>query len=369
MKTDFHYGVIKILARGAGFTEEDAETIAYASQYTDDAADHQPVNVEGIQKLGLDLRLLRWLEFLELDAKPERPLLLHSIEGDLFDPICTAHAGIDYLQGINPETQRKVYVSFHFLPASRWDRGPEYCYRTSAGGELARNLARACAGAHRKATFSEPGFRQVALCAMGIALHSFADTWAHDGFSGRWSEVDNNVTAVTVNGAQAKTDLLMKLGRLVQIGHIDASDHPDSADREVAFHFERNEVVARTNTNHFLVAAREVLDILASARNGVPVVPWTDLEDDLRACFAAKVGSDRRMNLLESTFRTRPGFDRLRLRYDGMSWERKALRMSPTPTHFGVRFRIAQANALWFDFHVAAAAQRAFVRENIKPMA
>jgi len=37
MKKDFHYSVIKILSEKAGFEAEDAQIIAHASQYVDDA--------------------------------------------------------------------------------------------------------------------------------------------------------------------------------------------------------------------------------------------------------------------------------------------------------------------------------------------
>jgi len=41
MQTDFHYCAVKFLAHMAGFDEAEAETIAYASQYVDDATEHK----------------------------------------------------------------------------------------------------------------------------------------------------------------------------------------------------------------------------------------------------------------------------------------------------------------------------------------
>ena len=45
MKKDFHYYCIGVLAKATGFKEDDALTIAYASQYVDDATESEPIRV------------------------------------------------------------------------------------------------------------------------------------------------------------------------------------------------------------------------------------------------------------------------------------------------------------------------------------
>ena len=44
MNIDFHYFVIKTLACAAGFSEEDAQTIAYYSQQVDDFTKSAPMH-------------------------------------------------------------------------------------------------------------------------------------------------------------------------------------------------------------------------------------------------------------------------------------------------------------------------------------
>lgn len=57
MQKDFHYCLIKVLTQKSGFSEEDAQTIAYASQYTDDAVEHLPIQVKNLPDLGFKKRI------------------------------------------------------------------------------------------------------------------------------------------------------------------------------------------------------------------------------------------------------------------------------------------------------------------------
>lgn len=41
MQKDFHYCLIKVLAKNSGFSEDDAQIIAYSSQYTDDSVQNK----------------------------------------------------------------------------------------------------------------------------------------------------------------------------------------------------------------------------------------------------------------------------------------------------------------------------------------
>jgi len=46
MQEDVHYYLIKVLAQEAGFSPDDAQIVAYASQYADDAVEHQPLRIK-----------------------------------------------------------------------------------------------------------------------------------------------------------------------------------------------------------------------------------------------------------------------------------------------------------------------------------
>lgn len=55
MQIDFHYCCIKCLASKAGFEDKDAQVIAYASQYTDDATNHKGITIEGVPEIASDM--------------------------------------------------------------------------------------------------------------------------------------------------------------------------------------------------------------------------------------------------------------------------------------------------------------------------
>jgi len=76
-----------------GFSPEDAQIIAYASQFVDDAVDHKKMKVNG---------------HLEILSK--------RFSGDTFNPVCSAHRGLQFLKGFKEDVQNKIYIPFHFLP-------------------------------------------------------------------------------------------------------------------------------------------------------------------------------------------------------------------------------------------------------------
>ena len=45
MDKDIHYYCVCVLAKAAGFSEADALTIGYASQYVDDSTESEPIQV------------------------------------------------------------------------------------------------------------------------------------------------------------------------------------------------------------------------------------------------------------------------------------------------------------------------------------
>ena len=171
MQIDFHYCCIKVLALAAGFPEAEADIIAYASQYVDDATEHKPIKIDGVPSLAAPL-----------------------MTSDGFDPTCTAHAGIQYLTAMERDVQRKVYIPFHFLPAEPYEAGVLYDYRVVPSGAIARRLLDEGLAALRSASGKQE--RRRALIKTGIALHSFADTWSHQRFSGRHSSRDNDVERI-----------------------------------------------------------------------------------------------------------------------------------------------------------------------------
>lgn len=155
MQIDFHHGVVYVLARLAGFSRQAAGTIAACSQYVDDATRCEPVRFTN---------------------------------GAIYNPICSAHKMLDY-RNFNHLAAQLVWVPFHFLPGNNMlpagegeDR--EFVTRlvcrpdSPLAGEM---VSRCILSAGEKNS----------LHRLGITLHVYADTWAHQGFAGIQSHVNS----------------------------------------------------------------------------------------------------------------------------------------------------------------------------------
>ena len=146
MNIDFHYGVIYVTSRLAGLNPADAQVVAHACQYVDDAT------TDG---------------------------LLQFSGGESFERCASAHEMCDYENAIDSQN-RMIWVPFHFLPAGLGDtlEDKAVCRPDS---EIARTMVKKAIVRHEADN---------ALHRLGVSLHVYIDTWAHQGFSGIVS--DNN---------------------------------------------------------------------------------------------------------------------------------------------------------------------------------
>ncbi|RJR18318.1 MAG: hypothetical protein C4582_11755 [Desulfobacteraceae bacterium] len=170
MDTEFHYWVTGIIAKAAGFSNDEAFTIACSSEYVDE---------NDISYSICDRRSERiYRNFISQTVnifKPKSNLL-------------------------------RIYPIFHFVPgdpfaeSARRRDGKMHLLNTTPNGESALEmLYRAFAAPER-----------TRLYRIGIATHAYADTWAHQNFVG-WHDSFNHM------------DLDLK----PNIGHADAGHHPD----------------------------------------------------------------------------------------------------------------------------------------------
>lgn len=143
MNIDFHYGIIYVVSRLAGLPPTEAETVAHACQYIDDAT------TNGI------------LEFAG---------------GQTFERFASAHQSFDYLNFFDRDS-RQVWAPFHFLPGGEGESFEKQvvCRKNS---KVAREMV-------RRFLQNEPADHR--LHGLGILLHTYVDTWAHQGFSGTQS--------------------------------------------------------------------------------------------------------------------------------------------------------------------------------------
>lgn len=154
MQKDFHFGVTYTVARLAGFEERDAHRIAYSAQFVDDAVH------EGI------------LTFKNRAS---------------YAFIASAHKMLDY-RNFKELANKYVWIPFHFLPGNRIIE--EYEGKSSnfeqrlvcrPNSEVAQAMVDNCIKNNDKS---------FALHLLGVTMHVYADTWAHQGFCGVTSHLN-----------------------------------------------------------------------------------------------------------------------------------------------------------------------------------
>ena len=189
----FHYYSLSFLALRAGFSDRDTEILAYSSTYPD----HNLI-----------------------------PMSIETRSGQ-YQTIPTHHFGF-----WDPSLEEAVWLPFHFVP----------------GGDSSMP-----AGTDTVVPNAEPvkeillsALRSRDLYRVGIALHSFADSWAHQNFSGR------NATANVVEPNSP----------IPPIGHAHAGRSPDVWN--TLWLDPRQDVPVVDNRRRFLEAARKIYRYLCT---------------------------------------------------------------------------------------------------------
>ncbi|MDB0566553.1 DUF6765 family protein [Ralstonia solanacearum] len=242
MNIDFHYGVMFIIARKAGLTQNEAETVAHACQYVDDAT------TDGLLKFR---------------------------DGQRFERFASAHGMIDYRNRIS-EDNRESWIPFHFVPggdgATFADR--LVCRPNSA---IAQALVCDALARHRQDN---------ALHRLGVTLHAYVDTWAHQGFSGIVSK-HNHVENIIVDGNShpgmtgkiaaafewIKDEIVATtLSDFLPLGHGAALSFPDQP--WTVWHYTNGfgNKIDRNNLNDFLAAADRAYGAIRAFKDGKVVL-------------------------------------------------------------------------------------------------
>ena len=168
MEIEFHYFITKGIALRADFNDEQAEIIAHASQLTDDNVRQYCIN------RGKPDEFKNFISFTYNILKPRKTLLhiyslFHFIPGDY--------------KNAEKRTDKKIHP-FNTTPDSR-----------------------------NAAKILELAFNTSSLYRMGIAVHAFADTWAHQNFTGLFDEF-NAMPGITASLSP-------------NVGHSDAGVKPE----------------------------------------------------------------------------------------------------------------------------------------------
>ncbi|MGE5475349.1 MAG: DUF6765 family protein [Bacteroidales bacterium] len=179
MDIDFHYYATYTAARLAGFSKNDAVTVAHAAQYVDNS------NYQQVFRDDYSYWLKDTSEF-----RPHQTVQENSELGE------AAANPLRWNQGFTNK-MRRIWACFHFLPANygdnpgkleyqgprvhgnwRYDDEAERCFKMLClpNSRLAKLMINDLVSSHRDAPYR--------LHLIGLRMHTLADTWAHTFYAG-----------------------------------------------------------------------------------------------------------------------------------------------------------------------------------------
>lgn len=275
MDINFHYFAIKTLALRAGFKDNDAQTIAYYSQMID------------------DFNIYRYLvlDYVREDMIQNKLAKKISSDSYLFNTVTTGFNDNDDLARLSTERyQRTITTPFHFITQTPIDnslleneaKAKRYKLRVQPATlnplkESEKSLIQDMLIDASNSYISKPCSDN--LIKIGMLLHIFADTYAHQEFSGFWgwenhsylAEVKNNVTneVKTYSESTGLSNFSTNFQfyyHCPSIGHTNIGHIPDLS--YVSFKMKHkispkdnySKIYERNNTEEFLKVSKEILN-------------------------------------------------------------------------------------------------------------
>jgi len=235
MQEDIHFYGVYALARAAGIDPETAKTIAYASQFVDDAIDDETI-VLANQKAIL--------------------------------PTITSHKPIDYENAI-PGDQWRVWIPFHFLPGNN----------PGSTIFIERMVCRKDSDPARRMLVHvlDPSNSALWPHLIGIAAHVYADTFSHFGFVGiahPWNKVKGDSIEASEEHSPTILDYIQNkfkdfkmrfaggFAEIIPVGHVSVASYPDRPYLKWRFEYEdgnhTREEMVRDNVVHFMDGCRSL---------------------------------------------------------------------------------------------------------------
>ncbi|MBN2440801.1 MAG: hypothetical protein JXJ04_05630 [Spirochaetales bacterium] len=162
MNLEFHYYIIYFLCKEAGFEETESQIISYSSQYVDNNLISRRIKTGSTMYITIPTQNYGWWD--------------------------------DYFP-------KNVYIPFHFFPGDTDGNGT----RRRDGK---KNSLSCSPGSSRVRQLLTTGLKTRNLYRVGIALHTYADSWAHQNFSGideEWNCTDQNSLIPHIGHAQVLT--------------------------------------------------------------------------------------------------------------------------------------------------------------------
>lgn len=232
MDIEFHYYITGVIARRAGFSEDEAKIIAYSSQFVDD--NDVILNIKNRKTGGVYSNYIsQTMDIL----KPKKALM-------------------------------RIYPIFHFVPgepsaeSARRSDGKMHILNTTPDNDIANDML---SSAFKSSEDVRP-YR------IGIATHAYVDTWSHQNFAGFNDSFNGSI-----------------LNPIPNIGHAEAQHHPDW----VSHRWEDDRLVESDVDNNlrFISAAKRLFENYVGYLGSDD--SWPDLEKELLLAMGRSKRGDK----------------------------------------------------------------------------
>lgn len=346
MQIDFHHATTYVAARLAGFPQDDAEVVAYAAQYVDDAT------CSGV------------IRFNDIEA--------------LYSRISSAHKMVDPRNAVEL-ANHLVWIPFHFLPGNDGlgeGLNPIGTFINKLvckpDSPVARQMVRQTIADQHRA---------YGLQRLGVAMHVYADTWAHQGFAGilhKINEVDSvketSSSGVFSSGLNSFMASILD-DAVPPLGHGRATVFPDMPFLSWKYKNGRKEQVERDNTDQFCQAAEQMCRAM---KRYLAKDPFADVsgikEDDMNKIqdlfvkLKEEKGDKRHKGWLQAIESEPFSFGSEKISYNAKgpgSWKEQAFGTSEEKPKYPWTPAFLKSN--WKFFHDALQAHRFYVVYDLLP--
>lgn len=259
MDCDFHHPLTYVIARLAGFDHKEAEIISHSSQQVDDFT-----HVRLMQLSSQDI--CSNCDLSEAMRYRFRFCLQFVLE-------CLFPA----FSGVRRMAAYSLWLPFHFLPGNGGHREGEepeggfiQKFICTPDSYIAREMVSSCI-ADRDAPY--------ALERLGVSMHTYTDTWSHQGFSGIHHRV-NQVHKIrfepwkkSFSMRKLFRDIRSKLFRSLApspLGHSLVLGYPDLPFLKWEYKDYSGKIIKRDNVQEFLKAADAMYRAMLSFRSSTP---------------------------------------------------------------------------------------------------
>ena len=337
-------------------TDGDAAIVAHSAQYVDDATNDGALQFK---------------------------------TGERYVRVTSAHKTLDLRANSDEADNRLVWAPFHFLPGG--DTAPptlslsdQFIRRMVCrpDSEIAQNMIRDCV---------EKQQLPFGLHRFGVALHTYVDTWAHQGFVGMVCDF-NKVDSIEVlpDDAYKSTDVYKSLtsgvtktkahvANFLSVGHAGVLTFPDMPFAQWSFTRESGEQVSRNNPKDFLVAATRMFNMARRYVAADFTIADQDFStqdkkviDSLLRTTIEIGGEERHSTWKEAVKQGQFSFGPAEIEYveqGAGSWKYIALGTDPDDEANDQMFDYSSSilSSNWKRFHDAVQYQRLFVLHDLLP--